>query len=117
MWRYLHTPAARAVSGSRVAVIRFQGVERALASLWRFECEKGVVCWQSIQEGEQRRNRLLEGGVECQHLAGHLGPNGPGIVAVVHVDVALEEINHREVCRSLAIGDRGALKNTSQLRV
>ena len=55
-----------------------EGVERALAALRRVKLQEGAVVREGIQQREQRRNRLLEGRVERQHLPGHLGADACG---------------------------------------
>ena len=56
-------------------------LKRALATLRRIEGAKRTVVRQHLQEGQQRREGVLEGLVERQHLAGHLGPHGAGVIA------------------------------------
>ena len=80
-----------------------EGVEGALAALGWIKREERAVLRQGIQERQQRRHGVLEGWVERQHLAGHLGPDGTRVVALLHVAVALEQVDDREVRRRLAI--------------
>ena len=67
-------------------------VERALAALRRVEVQKGTVVRQRLQERQQRREGLLEGLVQRQHLPGDLGPDGAGVIAVLHMAVALQQV-------------------------
>ena len=78
--------------------------------------QKRTVLRQSIQQRQQGREGLLEGGVERQHLPGHFGPDGAGVIAVLHLDIALQQVEHREVRRGFAIGHRGALEHQPALR-
>ena len=55
-------------------------LERALAALRRVEGAKRTVVRQHLQEGQQRREGVLQGLVERQHLAGHLGPHRAGVI-------------------------------------
>src|SRR5262249_22676151 len=55
----------------------------------------------------RRWDDILEGGVERQHLPGDLGPNGARVVALLHVAVALEQVDDWEVGRGLAIRHHG----------
>ena len=78
-------------------------LERALAALRRIEAAKRTVLRQDLQEGEQRRNRVLEGLIQGQHLAGHFGPDSAHFILVLHMAVAPQEIEHREIGGRLAI--------------
>ena len=95
---------------------RLSACERALAALRRVEGAKRTVLRQHLQEGQQRREGVLQGLVERQHLAGHLGPHRAGVVPLVEVTVALEQVDDGEVGRRLAIGHRGALQHPPALR-
>src|SRR5207244_3917682 len=48
--------------------------------------------------------------IESEQLAGELLPNAAGIVAGLDAAVALEQVDHRQIARRLAIGDRAALQ-------
>ena len=95
----------------------FERGESALAPLRRVERQEWAVLRQSVEQGEQRRDDVLEGLVERQHLPGGLGPHGARVVMLLDVGVALEQINHREVWRRLAVGHRGTLQHQPALRV
>jgi hypothetical protein len=92
-----------------------QAVERAPAPLRRIEREKRAVLWQGVQEGQEGRDRLLQGGVEREHLPGHTSPDSTRVVTVLHLDVALQQVEHREVRRGFAVGHRGALQHPPAL--
>ena len=67
------------------ALERVQGAPTALR---RVEGTKGAVVRQHLQERQQRREGVLEGLVERQHLPGHLGPHGAVVVVLLKVAVA-----------------------------
>ena len=92
-----------------------QAVERASAPLRRVEGAKRAVLRQGVQERQQGGDGLLQGGVERQHLPRHSGPDGAGVVAVLHLDIALQQVEHREVRRGFAVGHRGALEHQPAL--
>ena len=91
-------------------------VERALAALRRVERQERAVLRQGVQERQQRREGVLERLVQRQHLPGDLGPDGAGVVALLDVAVALEQVDDGEVGRGLAVGHRGALQHPPALR-
>jgi len=75
-------------------------VERALAPLGRIEGQERAVRWQSVQKGEQRRDRRVQRLVQGEDLPGHLGADGPRVVALLDVAIAFEEVNDGEIrCR------------------
>jgi hypothetical protein len=87
----------------------FHGVERALAPLRRLErLPRGVVL-RHLEQGEQRRQRRLQRGVQGEHLARHLVADLAEPVLVLQREVPLEEVNHRPVAHRLAVRDGGAL--------
>ena len=92
-----------------------EGLEGVLAALRRVEGAKRTVLRQHLQQRQQRREGVLQGRVERQHLAGHLGPHGAGVVLLLHVAVALEQVEDGEVRRRLAIGHRGAFEDQPAL--
>src|SRR5262249_28042689 len=88
-----------------------KGVERAQASLGWIELQKRTVLRQGVHERQQRRDCVLEGRVERQYLAGHLGADGARVVVLLHMAVALEQVDDREVRCRLAIRYRGAFED------
>ena len=92
-----------------------EGLEGALAALRRIEGAKRTVLRQHLQERQQRREGVLQGLVERQHLAGHLGPHRAGVILLVEVAVALEQVKDGEVGCRLAVGHRGALQHQPAL--
>ena len=94
-----------------------QGLQRALAALGRIE-RAGRGCPPAGPPGAPATpGVVLEGLVQRQHLPGDLGPDGPRVVVLLHVAVALEQVNHREVRRGLAIGHRGAFEHEPPWRI
>jgi hypothetical protein len=57
----------------------------------------------------------MESLVQGEHLPGHLGADGSGVVALLDVTVALDQVDHRKIRRGLAIGNRGALQDQPPL--
>ena len=92
-----------------------EGLERALAALGWIEPQEGAVGRQGVQERQQRRDGLLERLVQRQRLPGDLGPDGARLVPVVHMAVALEQVDHGEIGRGFAVGHRGALQHAPAL--
>ena len=90
-------------------------IERALAAMHRVQVHKGAVVRQGIQEPQQRREGVLERLVEGEHLSRDPGPDGAGVIAVVHMAVALQQVHDGEVGRRLAVGHRGALQHPPAL--
>ena len=91
-------------------------VERALASLARIEPLPLRVLHRHVEQPEKRGQRGLESPIERQDLAGellvHLAPSVP----VVDPEVALEEIDHRQVGGGLAVGHRARLQHEPAVR-
>jgi hypothetical protein len=90
-------------------------VERALAPLRWIERQEQAVRWQSVQEGEQRRDHRLQRLVQGEDLPGHLGPDGARVITLLDVAIALEEVNDGEIRRGLAIRHRGAFEHQPAL--
>ena len=55
--------------------------------------QERAVLRQGVQERQQRRDGVLEGRIERQDLPGHLGADGPRVIVVVHMAVALEQVD------------------------
>ncbi len=86
-------------------------LQDALAALQGLELQKGAIVWQGVQQREQGRDDLLEGLIQGEHLPDDLGPDGAYIVALLHVDIALEQVEHGEIRGGLAIGHRGTFEH------
>ena len=93
-----------------------QSFKSPLATLRRIEVQKRAILRQRPQQRQQRREYLLERCVERQHVADHFGTDGLRVLVLVHVGIALEEVNDREVRGRLAIGDRRTLQHAPALR-
>ena len=70
--------------------------ERALAPLGRIEPQERTVLLERVEQGQQRRDGVLEGLVKRQQLPGHLGAD-PRVVALVDTGIAPEQVEHGEV--------------------
>ena len=92
------------------------GVERALAALRRVERLPRGVVHGHVEQGQQRRQRRLQRVVEGEQLARHLLADLAQVVPVLDLEVALEEVDHRQVARRLAVRDRGALEDQPALQ-
>jgi hypothetical protein len=89
----------------------FEPFQRPLSSLGRIKVLERVVLREGVQQLEQRGNRLLEGFIEGEHIARDLGPDRPGIVIPRDPAIALEQVEHWDIRRGLALGHRGALQH------
>ena len=69
----------------------------------RSDSNAGTVSWRAA--------------IERQHLPGHLGADGARVVVLLHMAVALEQVDDREVGRRLAIRHRGAFEHQPPWRV
>ena len=91
-------------------------VERTLAPLARLEPLPLRVLHRHVEQPEKRGQRRLEGPIERQDLAGelllHLAPRVP----VMDPEVALEEIDHRQVGRGLAVRHGARLQHEPAVR-
>ena len=94
----------------------FHGVEGALAPLCRLKPLPRGVLPRHLQQGEQRRERRLERGVQGAHLARHLVANLVQLVPVLQREVALEKVDHRPVAHRLAVRDGGGLEHQPAVR-
>src|SRR5262249_47710424 len=94
-----------------------EGVEGALTPLRRLELLERTVLWEDVQQGEERRERLLQRLVERQHLPGDLGTDGARLIPLLDMRIALEQVNDREIWRSFAIGHRGTFEHQPALGV
>ena len=81
------------------------GVECELAALGRVEVLPGRILDRHVEERQQRGQQGLERAVQAQHPPQHLGAHLPVIVLVADLEVALEQIDHGQVARGLAVGD------------
>jgi hypothetical protein len=65
------------------------GVECALSTLPRVERLPRLVVHGHVEQGQQRRQRRLQGFVQGEQLARHLLADSPEVVAVLDLEVAL----------------------------
>src|SRR5262245_32839207 len=82
--------------------------ERALPPQLRIKPQKWAIGGQRIQESQQRRNSLLQGFVQGQEVSSDLGPDGARVIAILDVDIALQQVHNREVGGGLAVRYRGS---------
>ena len=64
-----------------------------------------------VQEREEGRQGRPEGRIQGEELAGELLADLAPVVAVVNLEVGLEQVAHGEVGRGLAVGDRAAFEH------
>ena len=86
-------------------------VERALAALRRVQVLPGRVLDRHVEQREQRGQQGLERAVQAQHAPQHLGAHLPVVVPVADLEVALEQVDHRQVAGGLAVGDGRGLQD------
>ena len=94
-----------------------QRSERVLAALRGVELQERAVRWQGVEQRQECRNRVLEGRVERQYLLRHLGLDGAGVLAFLHVAIAPQQVEDREVRGGLAVGHRSAVEHQPALGV
>ncbi len=80
------------------------GVQGKLAAAGRIDRLPLGVLDGYVQERQQRGQGRLEGPVQREELAGYLLPDLAMGFAVTHLEVALEEIDDRQVAGGLAVG-------------
>ena len=90
-------------------------VQRALAALPRVERLPGGVVHEHVEQGQQRRQRRLQRAVEGEQLARHLLADLAQVVPVLDLEVALEEVDDRQVARRLAVRNRRRLEDQPTL--
>ena len=64
----------------------------------------------------RRRQRRLERAIQGEELARHLLADLAEVVPVLDLEVALEQVDHRQVARRLAVRDGGALEDPPPCR-
>ena len=84
--------------------------ERVLAALRRVKVLERVRGWQGVEQGQERRNRVLECRVEPDHLGRHLRGDGGGSLALLQAPRAPEQTEHREVGGDLPIRHGGTVE-------
>ncbi len=81
-------------------------IEGALAALGRVKRYPGSILDRHVEESEERGQQRFERAVQAEHAPQHLVAHLAMIVAVADLEVALEQVDHREVTGGLAVGDR-----------
>src|SRR5262249_39249422 len=95
---------------------RLHRVERVLATLDRVKPAPRPVPHRDVEERQERRQGRLQRAIEREQLAHHLFADLTEIVAVLDLEVALEQLDHRQVARRLAIGGGGTLSREPALQ-
>ena len=80
------------------------GVEGALPALGGIERLPVGVLDGHVEQGQQGGQGRLEGPIQREELAGHLLANLAVGLAIVHLEVGLEEVDDRQVAGRLAVG-------------
>jgi hypothetical protein len=93
------------------------GVEGTLAPLPRVERLLSRVVHRYVEQGQQRRQNWLQAFVQGEQLARHLLADLAGVIPLLDLEVAFEKVDHRQVARRLAVGDRGAFEGEPTLKV
>jgi hypothetical protein len=89
-------------------------VQGALAALGRLDRLPRGVLDRHLEERQERRRGGREGVIEAVEVCAHLVADSRPIPAVVEVEVALEQIENRQIRGGLAV--RGALRLQDQPR-
>ena len=80
------------------------GVEGALPALGGIERLPLGVLDGHVEQGQQGGQDRLEGAIQREELAGHLLADLAVGLAIVHLEVGLEEVDDRQVAGRLAVG-------------
>ena len=94
-----------------------EGGERALAALRAHQAGGKDCPREGVEQRQERRERVVEGGVERAHLFRHLGLDGPRVLTLLQVVIAPQQVADREVGGGLAVGHRRAVEHQPALRV
>ena len=89
----------------------FQRLQGALATLGGVEGLPRWIVNRDVQECQQRRQGRPQSRIQRQELAGDLLTDLPRLIAVVDLEVDLEQVADGEVGGRLAIGDRVAVED------
>src|SRR5215831_12586590 len=87
------------------------GVKCLLAPLAWIEFTPRRVVHGHVEQRQQRWECRLQRTVEREELPRYLLSDLAHVVAVLDLEVTLEEIDHRQVARRLAVRDRGAVED------
>ena len=86
-------------------------VERALPALVGIERLPGGVLDGHIEQGQQGGQDRLEGSIQREELARHLLADVAVGLAIVHLEVGLEDVDDRQVAGRLAVGHRARFQD------
>jgi hypothetical protein len=89
----------------------FQRLQGALAALGGVEGLPRCIVNRDVQKRQQRRQGRPQGRIQRQQLAGDLLANLARFLAVVDLEVALQQVTDGKVGGRLAIGDRVAVED------
>ena len=92
-------------------------VERALAALRRIELRKGLSSGRASSSASSAGMVSWSVSSSVRTCPVTLARMVRGVVALLHMDIALEQVDNREVGRGLAVGHRGTLQHPPALRV
>src|SRR5262245_63357062 len=82
----------------------FDGIERSLPALRRIATLPSELVDGGVEKGEKGGQRGPEGLIEGKELAGDLLADPPGVVAVLDLEVRLEEADDWQVGGGLTVG-------------
>jgi hypothetical protein len=86
-------------------------VEGLLPPLRRIECQERAALGKGFQKRQHRRDHVPQALVQREQRARHFRANGSSVVAAVHLEVGLEEIDDGQISRRLAVRHRPAVED------
>ena len=84
-------------------------IQRPLPPPLRVQFPPGIVVHRHVEQCEERGEARLQGAIERQDSGRHLVANLPRVVAVLDVEIGLEQVDHGQIRRRLAVRDRAAV--------
>ncbi len=94
----------------------FDAVERALPALPRVACVPLGIVDRNFEQCEEGGHRRFERTVQREQLAGDLLADLALVVAVLDLEVGLEQVDDREIRRRLSVRHRAALEHEPPAR-
>ena len=91
--------------------------ERALAALRGIKLQKRAVRRQGVEQRQERRNRVVEGRRASAPAPVTLACMVRASSRILHVAIAPQQVENREVGRGLAVGHRGTVEHQPALGV
>ena len=91
------------------------GLERPRAARDRVEPRELMVLRERVEHPQERRDTVLQSLVEGEDVAGHLRAHRAHVVLLRDLEVALEEVDHRQVRCRLAVRDGARLEHEPAL--